>query len=81
MSEPVIWQGKELPPRKPGHVWAMYMYPGGGKELRQCTLDRMHYASEAIERLQSGYPAHVWLDDVEYVNICWRQEQETEATA
>lgn len=63
MSEPVIWQGKELPPKNPGHVWAIRMWPNGRKELRQVLLEQMHNSSEATKRLQNGHCANVWLDD------------------
>lgn len=63
MSEPVIWQGKELPPKKPGHVWAIRMWPGGRKELRQVLLEEMHHADDATSRLQNNHCANVWLDD------------------
>ncbi len=63
MSEPVIWRGKELPQCKPGHVYAIRMWPGGRKELRQVPYEEMHYADEATRRLQNGHCANVWLDD------------------
>lgn len=63
----VYWQGKELPKAKPDHVWAIKMWPGGRKILNQQLIDSMHNSWDAVERLQHGHCANVWLDDVTLV--------------
>lgn len=67
MSEPVIWQGQELPQARGGNVWALYMYPGGRKELRQCPPVMIDQADDAAWRLQHGRMARIWLDDATLV--------------
>lgn len=61
------WKGQELPPKRPGHVYIIRMWPGGRKVLDQCWFHQAHYADDAARRLKSGQTANVWLDDAALV--------------
>lgn len=61
------WRGQELPPKRPGHVYIIRMWPGGRKVLDRCWFHQAHYADDAARRLKSGQTANVWLDDAALV--------------
>lgn len=52
-----------LEPRKPGHVWAILIWPGGRKELVQVELKLVRPFDEAIKRLADNRKVHVSLSD------------------
>lgn len=75
MSEPVYFNGQELPALRPGKVWGLKIYPGGRMELHQYTDDLLHYVDEAVQRLCDGREARVWLDDAAFVVGLWNSRK------
>lgn len=71
MSKPVIWQGQELPPRKPGKVYGLRIYPGGRTQVRQFYARQLVTPMIAASKLMAGEYAQVWLDDVVDTLALW----------
>jgi hypothetical protein len=59
----VYFQGEKLPPLRPGKVYAMQIYPGGRKVVRQCNADQLSTPSAAAKALTAGRMVYVWPDD------------------
>lgn len=57
------FMGQELPPLRDGNVWAMKIYPGGRKEVRQVNPSRVDFVSNALKKLKAEQSVYVWLDD------------------
>lgn len=62
-----------LPPLRPGNVWAIQLYPGGRKAYMQVKLERVSSFFDALDKLKSGQMVYVWPDDAVRV---WRHYQE-----
>lgn len=61
----------ELPELKPGKIWAMRIYPGGRKELRQRAEDMCVEPMEALKRLKQNQSATVRMADAQWVWAMW----------
>lgn len=75
MSEPVYFQGQQLPPLRDGHVWGMKIWMGGRMEVHQYKAERLQSKKAAISDLCVHGVTQVWLDDAAYVVAEWRQIQ------
>ena len=56
-----------LPQAANGQVWGVRCFPDGKMEPRQCVeADLVHYTA-AVDQMQKGYTAMVWLDEITLV--------------
>lgn len=77
----VYFQGKKLPPLREGNVWAMWIWPGGRKEVKQVKPEQITESPrKAVAELLSGYDVHVWLDEAAYIVARWEDAKEDQAS-
>lgn len=79
--EPVYWQGQQLPDAAPGNVWGAHINTDGTYEVREYPLATMQHVTmdAGVGNLLRGLPADVWLDDLNYTLIVWKNCQEEHA--
>ena len=67
------FQGEKLPPLRPGKVYAMQIYPGGRKVVRQRNADQLSAPNAAVKALVAGRMVYVRLDDAADTLQRWQQ--------
>lgn len=81
MTQDVYFQGQKLPPLREGNVWAMRIWPGGRKEVKQVKQEQLTESPrQAVDKLLQGEYVYVWLDEAAYIVARWEDAKEDQTS-